>query len=437
MASLVVTGGTPVWQHAWPSWPVFGNREAELLRTVLDSGNWAYDGPQEAKFQRAFADLQTARHGLTVANGTVALQLALEALDIGYGDEVIVPANTWQATAAACLDVNAVPILVDIEQDTYCMDPDMAAAAITARTRAIIPVHLYNSLADMDRLLDLAHRHNLAVIEDCAHSQGSRWRDHGVGSLGDVGCYSFQGSKSLNAGEGGFVMTNDDRLFERLYSLRNCGRRRPGADPATWEPIQSGNYRMTEWQAAILRAQLERLPEQMAKREDNLAFLCEHLSQIDGIHPLLRRPQVTRQGMYAFAFRYDPDAFRGTSVLAFRRALGAELGTSVGGTYEPLTNSPLYRPHTKRRYHLNAEYWRAIDPERFDTPIAERAYSRESVLFSHPHLLAERTAMQAIVDACAKLHQHHGELADWAAREMATAPAELIGESRSPARFTN
>lgn len=422
MSRLAVNGAAPVWSAAWPKWPIYGERELVLLREVLESGHWAYDGPVEARFQEAFCALHTVQHGLTVANGTIALQLALEALDIGYGDEVIVPANTWQATAAACLDVNATPILVDIEPETYCLDPDKAEAAITPRTRAIIPVHLFNSLADMDRILDLAQRHNLAVIEDCAHNHGSQWRGRGVGSLGDIGCFSFQSSKSLNAGEGGFVMTNSDRLYERLYSLRNCGRMRPQADPTAFEAVQSGNYRMSDWQAAILYAQLERFPEQLATREANLAFLNEQLAQIPGIQPLVRRPQVTRQGMYGYVVRYDPEAFDEVPVTAFRKALAAELNTKVGGIYDPLPHSPLYQPQTKRRHHLSDEYWQAINPARFDTPVAERAFSQESVLFSHPHLLAGPEPMQAIVDGVQKLYEARAELAAWALTEHGPDP---------------
>jgi len=422
MPQLAVNGGSALWSQAWPKWPIFDNREAELLQQVLNSGRWAYDGPVEAEFQQAFANFQTAKHGLAVSNGTIALQLALEALDIGYGDEVIVPVNTWQATAAACIDVNAIPVLVDIEPETYCIDPDKVAAAITPRTRAIIPVHLYNSLADMDRILEIARQHHLFVIEDCAHSHGSQWRGHGVGSLGDIGCFSFQSSKSLNAGEGGFVMTNDDRLFERLYSLRNCGRMRPGADAEQWEPVQSGNYRISEWQAAILLAQFERFPAQLAKREANLEFLNQALAKIEGLAPMKRRPQVTRQGCYQYAFRYDPEAFNEVPVTAFRQALGAELGTTVGGIYNPLNQSPLYQPHTKRRYHISEEYWQAIDPARVQAPVAQRGFESESVLFSHPHLLADQPAMQAIVDACTKLHDQRDELAEWAAAQVFEGP---------------
>jgi L-glutamine:2-deoxy-scyllo-inosose/3-amino-2,3-dideoxy-scyllo-inosose aminotransferase len=418
MGKLAITGGDPVWTEGWPKWPIFDGREAALLQQALESGHWAYDGPFETAFQDAFAAYHTARHALCVTSGTVALQLALEALDIGCGDEVILPANTWQATAVAVLDVNAIPILVDIEPDTYAIDPAQAEAALTPRTRAIIPVHLFDNVADMDRLLAFARKHNLAVIEDCAHAHGAQWRGQGVGSLGDIGCFSLQSSKSLNAGEGGVVLTNEGRLRERLYSLRNCGRMRPGAAVEEWEPVQGGNFRMTEWQAAILCAQFERLPAQVEKRQANARFLDQHVSQIPGLNPLRQRPEVTRQGMYRYVVRYDPESFNEVPVEAFRRALSAEIGEWVGGVYHPLTRSPLYKPQTKKRYRLSDEHWRALDPARFAAPVAERAYEREAVLFGHAALLGESAAMQAIVDACAKLSAERDELASWALAEQ-------------------
>jgi L-glutamine:2-deoxy-scyllo-inosose/3-amino-2,3-dideoxy-scyllo-inosose aminotransferase len=414
MTHLAVTGGTPVWNEGWPTWPIRGEREAELLQQVLTSGKWAGDGPMEAQFQRGFADLHTARHGVAVNSGTMALQLALEALDIGVGDEVIVPVNTWQATAVAVLDVNAVPVLVDIEPETYAIDPAAIEAAITPRTRAIIPVHLYCNIANLDAIVAIARRHNLAIIEDCAHSHGSMWKGQGVGTLGDIGCFSLQASKTLNAGEGGFIITNDDRLHERLYSIRNCGRMRAGADPDNWDPVQGGNARMTEWQAAVLCAQLERLPDQLVQREQSLHQLNAGIAALDGLAPLARRPEITRQAIYGYVFRYEPEAFNEVPVQAFRKALAAELGTSVGGVYHPLNNSPLYQPHTKRRYHLSDEYLRAIDPKRFVTPFAQRAYEQESVVLNHPTLLAEPAIVQKIVDGCVKLYAQRDALAAWA-----------------------
>ena len=251
----VVLGGPARPAVATAAWPRPAGREMELLGRVVQSGTWGFDGPLEAEFERKFASYQDAEYGLCVANGTVALQLALEALDVGAGDEVIVPGLTWQATAAAALDINAVPILADVEPGTFCIDPAEVERLITARTRAIIVVHLYGSLADMDRILEIGARRGIPVIEDCAHAHGSRWRDRGTGSWGALGCFSFQLFKTLTAGEGGFVSTSDPKLREELYSLRNCGRRRRGSLAENWRPIQSGNYRMTEFQAAVLLAQ--------------------------------------------------------------------------------------------------------------------------------------------------------------------------------------
>jgi L-glutamine:2-deoxy-scyllo-inosose/3-amino-2,3-dideoxy-scyllo-inosose aminotransferase len=364
--------------------------------------------------EEEFAEFIGARHCWLVANGTVALQLALEALDIGAGDEVILPGLTFQATAAAVLDVNAVPILVDVDPETYCIDPKQVESAITPRTAAIIPVHLYGCMADMDAILEIARKHNLVVIEDCAHTHGSLWRGVGAGALGDVGAFSMQQSKVITSGEGGAVTTNRRDLYVRLYSLRNCGRSLPGAEDAV--SLQSGNYRITEWQAAVLLAQLERLEEQTLRRDENAQYLNSELSKIEGIKPMKRHPQVTRQAYYAYVFRYDSEAFGGVHVSVFRRALGAELNAGVGTVYEPLNDCSIYQPHTKRRYRINENHWEAIDPKRFRLPVATRAHRDEAVSLFHSVLLAERKAIDAIIEAVAKIRSNVDELREAAER---------------------
>jgi L-glutamine:2-deoxy-scyllo-inosose/3-amino-2,3-dideoxy-scyllo-inosose aminotransferase len=389
-------------------WPVFGDEELEALRQVLESGSWghidgtgSYVGPFEVAFERAFADLHTARHGLCVANGTVALQLALEALESGAGDEVIVPGLTWQATAAAALDVNAVPVLVDVEPDTYCIDPAAVEAAITPRTRAVIAVHLYNSLADLDALARLCQRHDLHLIEDCAHSHGSTWNDRGVGSVGEVGCFSFQLTKSLTAGEGGFCTTNSDTLRNRLDALRNCGRR-PASAGESWSSLQSGNYRLSEWQAAVLSAQLARFPAQLERRAANARLLDDAFANIAGISPMRRRPQGTRQGLYAYVVRYDSEPFGDLPVTAFRKTVSAAAGVPVGAVYQPLNDSPFYQPQTKRRHRVGAQ-WDELDPARFDLPVATRAYEEESVVIPHEVLLSEWDQLSILVEIVARI----------------------------------
>jgi len=424
MDSPVVLGGSPLGQLVEPGWPRAAGPERDRLIRVLDSGVWAFDGPFEHEFEEAFAAQQTSRFGLCVANGTVALQLALEALDIGVGDEVIVPGFTWQATAAAVLDVNATPILVDIEPQTYCIDPDAVEAAITDRTRAIIVVHLYDGLAEMDRIMAIAGRHDLAVIEDCAHSHGSRWNGRGVGSIGVLGTFSFQSSKSLTAGEGGFITTGSAAMRERIYSLRNCGRRRPDSSDADWRPIQSGNYRMSEWQSAVLLSQLEQFPEQLTVREASVRHLDAALAPIAGIRTTLRRPQVTRQGLYGYVIRYDEHEFDGLPGRVFQAALSAELGVQIGPPYEPLNASPLLQPHTKRRHRLSEEYWSRIDPSRYRLPVAERAHREEASILPHQLLLLPTADLDLVPAAIERLKRHASALHDWqGARRAIAEPA--------------
>ncbi len=264
MSKLAINGGQPVRDakaEPWPRWPVWGNAEREALTEVLESGHWSYNGPKERQFNESFARFIGTRHAVSAANGTVTLQLALEACGIGLGDEVIVPGLTWQASAAAVLDVNALPILVDVDEETWCMDPQRVEEALTPRTRAIMPVHLYGSFVDMDAIMAIARKHDLRVIEDCAHKHGGQWNGQTAGSIGDVGSFSFQLSKLMTAGEGGALTTNDSELYKRLDALRNCGRRpeEPSGDLQgdgfygdEGNFIQSGNYRMTEFQAALL-----------------------------------------------------------------------------------------------------------------------------------------------------------------------------------------
>jgi L-glutamine:2-deoxy-scyllo-inosose/3-amino-2,3-dideoxy-scyllo-inosose aminotransferase len=405
------------------AWPIFGDEEARALNEVLESGTWGhagrdgYVGRFEPQFERAFADLQTARHGLCVVNGTVAVQLALEALDIGVGDEVIVPGLTWQATAGAVLDVNAEPVLVDIEPDTYCLDPDAVEAAITPRTKAIIAVHLYGSCADLDRLAVIAERHGLSLIEDCAHSHGSTWRDRGVGSFGAVGCFSFQSSKSLTAGEGGFCSTNSDAIAARIASLRSCGRK-PANAGTSWRPTQSGNYRLGEWEAAVLSIQLSRFPDQLQTRAENARRLDDAIVLIDGVSPMRSQPEVTRRGLYAYVFRIDTPVM-GLTAEAFRERLAAELEIHVGTTYVPLNASELYQPRTKRRHHLDGAYWDRIDPSRFDLPVAWHAHSDEAVVIPHEVLLSDWHALRRVPRAIEDI------------LEGAREPVESATEARS------
>ncbi|MBY5958496.1 DegT/DnrJ/EryC1/StrS family aminotransferase [Membranicola marinus] len=425
MKNLALTGGKStrdVKTNPWPQWPIWGPEEEKALLEVLHSGVWSYNGPKETEFNKRFAEFTGVRHAICAVNGTVTLQIALEALGIGLGDEVIIPGLTWQATAATVIDVNAIPVLVDVMEDTWCIDPEAVRKAITPKTKAIVPVHLYGGFADMDAIMEIAHEHDLFVIEDCAHKHGGEWKGKKAGSIGDVGSFSFQLSKHLTAGEGGVVTTNNVDLAERLDALRNCGRRPEGdsligadkgigtyGDDGNF--IQSGNYRITEFQAAILIEGLKRMPGQNATRDANGAYLNALLKDIPGITPLRRDERETKKAYFNFAFRYHQEEFKGLSVDRFRSALEAELGIVVDACYEPLNNCSLYVPHTKpSRHKLNEEYWAAIDPKRFSLPVCERIYREESVCLHHKVLLGSEQDMDGIAEAIRKVYEHADEL---------------------------
>jgi len=423
MSRLALKGGEPVRDtrsNPWPQWPVWDEREEQALLEVLHSGVWSYNGPRERQFNEAFARFTGTKYALSIANGTVTLQLALEACGIGYGDEVIVPGLTWQATAAAALDINAVPILVDVAEDTWCIAPAAIEAAITPRTKAIIPVHLYGCFADMDAILDIARRHNLKVIEDCAHKHGGEWNGRKAGSIGDIGSFSFQLSKLMTAGEGGALTTGDPALYERLDALRNCGRRpEPETDADKGEGvyadegnfIQSGNYRLTDFQAVLLFEALQRLPEQNRVRDENAIYLNAQLAQLPGIRPMRRDKRETAEAYYNFSFRYSAEQFKGLPVARFREALAAELGCAVDSSYKPLNACSLYTPHTKpRRYKLTEKHWKRLDPARFDLPVCRRVFERESVCFHHKVLMGAKADMDQIVEAIRKLYASTDEL---------------------------
>ncbi len=424
---LAMNGGHPVKdvvENPWPQWPVWDSNEEMALLRVLRSGVWSYNGPFEQEFNRAFAAYCGTRYAISCANGTITLQLALEALGIGHGDEVIVPGLTWQATAAAVIDVNAIPVIVDVLPGNWCIDPAQIEAHISPATKAIIPVHLYGSFCDMDQIREIANRNKLYIIEDCAHKHGGEWKGQKAGSMGDIGSFSFQLSKILTAGEGGALTTNNPELADKLDALRNCGRRpergaNPEADKGAGQYgdegnfIQSGNYRITEFQAAILVEGLKRLPAQNKIRDQNGIYLNSLLQDLPGVYPMERDSRETAETYFNFAFRYKTGEFGDLPVNVFRSALQAELGLQVDSCYSPLNRCSLYAPHTKpSRHKIDLEYWNAIDPKKYSLPIAEKAYEEEAICFHHKLLMGSKKDMDLVHRAIEKIFTQKESLLD-------------------------
>ena len=400
---LAIQGGTPVRTKPFPSWPVYGEPEERALIEVLRSGAWGTGGSAIAEFEARFARFQDAKHATCVVNGTVALELALRAVGVGLGDEVILPPYTFVATATAVLALGAIPVFADVDADTYLLDPRCAEAAVTPRTRAIVAVHVAGCPADMDELRAVARRHGLKLVEDAAQAHGAAWRGRRVGALGDLGCFSFQSSKNLCAGEGGAVVTDDDRLAEVVWSLHNVGRVRGAATQR--REILGTNSRMTQFQAALLLAQMQRLPDQIARREANGGYLASRLAEIPGIRPLLRDDRVTTHAWHLFVFRYEPEAFGGMSRDDFVKALRAE-GIPCSPGYVPLHHSPAVRAEIARLLRvLGHSHQVGLERAEARLPVAERAGYQEGIWLTQNVLLGEREDLDDVVEAIAKIQR--------------------------------
>lgn len=413
MSELALFGGTPVRRKGFPQWPVYDERERRNLIEVLESRNWGgfpFPSKRAQAFGERFARFCGAKYGIPVANGSVSLEIALRAIGIKAGDEVIVPCYTWIATAAAPVHLNAVPVFVDVEETSYCISPHEIEKAINHKTKAIIVVHLGSSVADMDRIMEIAERYGLVVIEDCAHAHGARWRDKGVGSIGHFGSFSFQSSKLMTCGEGGAVITSNNEWFQRCLSIINCGRKESGYDQFDGY-ILGSNYRITDFQVAILDAQLDRLEESTLIREKNLQYFRKRLEEeVEGLRVLDRDQRVTRQACYQVVMKYDPKKFSGIHRDVFLKALEAE-GIEMDGTfYLPIYQSPLFNAISDEWPMLRERYGDGVLSAQISCPVAERAAYHEAVWMHYPYLMGTQEDIEDIIKAIKKVQQHANEL---------------------------
>lgn len=413
MERLALLGGTPVRARPFAPWPEFDDRERRYLMEALESRRWGgypFPSPLAAEVGRAFAEYHGAKYGILCANGSVTLEVALRAAGIRAGDEVIVPPYTWIATAACAVHLNAVPVFVDIERRNYCMDPEAFEAAITPRTRAVIPVHLGSSVADLDRILDIARKHGIVVIEDCAHAHGAAWRGRGVGSWGDFGSFSFQSSKLVTAGEGGAVITSNEEYAKKCMSLVNCGRKEPGYDDFDGY-LLGWNNRMSELQIAVLKAQVERLGEATKRREQMYGYFGDLLhAEVSGIRVLDRDERITTLATYQVVMRYDPEAFEGLHRDRFLEALAAEGVHLDGPFYVPIYQSPLFNARSDEWPMLRERYGEGVPGASLHCPVAEKAAYEEAIWMHYPHLMGSREDIEDIVAAIKKVQRHAKEL---------------------------
>ena len=411
-------GGNKTVTLAAPAWPIAGEQEEKWMSEVVRSGKWSWLGVHERAFTDAYAAFIGTKHCLAMANGTVTIQCALQACGVVPGDEVIVPGLTWVATAQAALDVGANVVLVDIDAETLCIDPEAVRAAVTPKTKAIIPVHLYGCMCDMDAIMAIADEYNLKVIEDVAHQHGSAWRGVCAGAIGDAGSFSFQQSKILTSGEGGAVTCNDDDVFSTCFALKQVGwtadlNAEPQADDA---PVlvrgnkYGHNYRMTEMQAVLLRGGLSRLADQNDVRERNVAFLTSELSRIGGpLRAARRDPRITKQAYYCMTLVFDPAKADGLNRDHYLRALANE-GITFDTTYDAVYNNTLLNLYDNTSPVPFRDSAAIQNYGELELPGVEQAVQQTAVVLAQTHLLGDEAYMRQIVEAVDKINNNLADI---------------------------
>jgi dTDP-4-amino-4,6-dideoxygalactose transaminase len=402
MPKLAIEGGKPVREKQFPKWPLRNEKELEKIKEIWESGDWGVGSRYTKEFEKNFAACYNSKYALTTANGTISMWIGLRAGGIGALDEVIIPPYTFFATAAAVMLANAVPIFVDIDLETFNIDTSKIEEVITPKTKAIIPVHIGGLPCDMQVIMNIAGKHNLLVIEDAAQAHYGEINGKMIGTFGDMGSFSFQMSKNMTAGEGGVIITDNEKLFDKCFSYQNLGRVRNGV----WYEHHyiASNNRMTAFQAGILNEQLEFCDIIAKKREENASYLAKEISKIEGLIPQKRPEFVSRHAYHLFIFRYKKEYFNNVHRQKFIEALNAE-GIPCSSGYVPLYSLPVFKNIKNECPWLNDKNYNRLYLEN-----CEKACGEESIWLNQNVLLGEKEDIDTIVDALVKIKENINEL---------------------------
>ena len=411
-----VLGGQPVRTKSFPSWPVWDEADERAVIPVLRSGTWSRSTVVN-EAEEKFAKLMGTKRCLLTFCGTQALIVSLHTLDVGAGDEVIVTPYTFVATIHAILQNNALPVFVDVDPDTWSMDPDKIPERMSDHTYAILPVHIGGSPCHIGKIMQIAKGRDLKVVEDACQAHMSEWKGKKVGSFGDFGCFSLQNGKVITCGEGGAVIGNDDEMMDRAFSYHNFARPHgPSMKGGEYGYVGLGTKaRMAEFQASIVITQTDTSDREIARREENGEYLASRLREIPGIVPRKEYPETTRVSHYTFGFRYKAEDFDGLSRDQFLRAVGAEgipIGKSLGvigrysqnreGTIEGVLDSKTFKAiYSKKRI---ADY-----RDRLSCPEAEQLV-KETAGFSQTVLLGTKADMDDVADGIQKVYENRKQL---------------------------
>ena len=415
MSDLAVLGGDPIRTEPFPRWPVFDQSEIDAVAHTVLSGRWGgfpYPGPNTAEFAEKFSEMQGGGIAVPMMNGSITMEVALRAAGIGWGDEVIVPAYTFAATASAPMAAGAIPVIVDISPDNYCINPEAVTQAITPKTKAIILVHLAAQMADMDAIMDIAKQHNLVVIEDSAHAHGAQWRGMGAGTIGDFGSFSLQSAKIITTGEGGVLLCKNENMAELAASIVDCGRPK---DPDLKNFTFGINYRWSELHAAIGMVALRRFPQQMAQRAEMADYFEECVREIPGINLLNRDPRHTRRSQYRYIINIDPDYF-GCKNDTFCYALTGE-GLPVDTGYPPMHHYDLFQPGLSR-LPVPLAFPEYFQFDQMSFPVTERAAGWESVWMKEAIFRAGEKGVDDLIAGIRKLDKNRDKLPNLAIKHQ-------------------
>jgi len=410
-------GGAKAHKTSWPAWPAWDPANDSEIIKVLHAGVWSRSKLVK-QFEEQWAEKMGAKYCLAVVNGTNALSASFMVMDLNPGDEVICAPYTFSASVVGILYKGAMPVFADIDPMTYQMDPAKLEAKITPRTKAILPVHICGYASDMERIMAIARKHNLKVVEDVCQAHMTAINGKNLGTYGTTGCFSFQTSKVMPIGEGGAIITDDAALYDKLYSYHNYGYKTtiaPGSYDNIHSYILSNKIRMAEYQAAIGLAQLKKLDEQMQIRNENAAYLTPKLAAIPGITPVKPYPGVTRLSYYMYPFIYNEAEFNGLPRAKFLKALSAEgIPASTGYPKCPLYTQEFLRQTFQselyKKFYTSQELDWAGYQARNECPGLMKTFDTSVWLSSTGMLLGTKPDMDDVARAVEKIHQNSAKL---------------------------
>jgi perosamine synthetase len=408
---LAILGGEPVRKNkAWPTWPHCDDKMVDAMVKTTRSGIWCRIQSSTGAvptFETEFARLMGTKFCVATGSGTQALHTCVEALGIGPGDEVITSPYTDPGTTASILASRALPVLADLDVESFQLDPADVEKKITENTRAIMPVHMMGQPSHLERILAIAKKHNLSVIEDACQAHLAEYQGKRLGAIGQLGCFSFQTSKTIACGEGGAIIGDDEELMDKCYTVHNHGTNRRGRTVAI-----GPKYRMNEFQAALLLAQLEGAKERFALRNANAAHLSSRLKGFPGLVPQKLYPGTTSGSFYLYATSYHKEAFNGVERSKFLKALDAE-GVSLSPYIERgLHREPWIETVLKSKAYQKMFSARRLQEfrEQVACPNCDRVCQEMAMIWASGPLLGTQQDMDEVADAVFKVYENRDKL---------------------------